>query len=82
MDSNRTLTVEGLLQAALLTHPEERPALLRSFSQGDTALLMEVEFLLAAHEEAQRILRTPPSLRKPRPTGTVAIGPREDRRMD
>jgi hypothetical protein len=73
MDTHRSLTVEAVLQAALLTRPEERPDLLRGFCRDDPSLRMEVEFLLAAHEEAQRILRQPRPNSGMRPSGPIAV---------
>src|SRR6185295_3941472 len=73
MDSKRNLTVAALLQAALLSRPEERPDLLRGFCRDDPSLRMEVEFLLAAHEEAQRILRQPRQNPASRPSGPIAL---------
>jgi serine/threonine protein kinase/tetratricopeptide (TPR) repeat protein len=57
--AERWQQVEQLLDAALDTPPEERPALLETACAGDTALRAEVERLLLACVESDGFLREP-----------------------
>lgn len=79
MDRGRGLNVEDVLQAALLTHPVERAGLLTILCQGDAALRAEVEFCLAAHEEAQRLLAESTLLAQPSLAGLPVPRPHNER---
>ena len=60
MSSDRQNLVSNLYHAALARAPEERSAYLQAASNGDEALRLEVESLLAYESAAVRFLETPP----------------------
>jgi tetratricopeptide (TPR) repeat protein len=59
MDSERWKRIEGLLEAALERHPDERDAFLRSACAGDEDLDREVRSLLRSQQMAGNFLESP-----------------------
>ena len=59
MTSDRWRQVEDLCHAALACRAEERRSFLEKASQGDEALLREVESLLAQESSAERFMSVP-----------------------